>query len=150
MLGDDDKKIQPLLSSKKSGPHLVTISQVARLRDNLGEIKLYNGNVGVVFTFINDEISHQELYWLHGYNYSKLLKLLRTIGAGTDALNRKEVIGKKLWIVIKHKIKVVDGKEVDRTADMDDFSPADKKPNCPPIFEDYNITGINTEEFPEL
>jgi hypothetical protein len=140
----------PLVSSKKSGPHLVTISNVAKLRDNLGEVKLYKGNFGVVVTFSNEEITHQELYWLHGYNYSKLLKMLQLIGSGGDVLDSKEVVGKKLWIVIKHHVTIVDEVEVKREVEMFDFSAEDKVPNYPSLLEEYDVAApIEDNEFPE-
>jgi len=135
----------PLVSSIKSGPRLVTISNVAKLRDNLGEVKLYKGNYGVVITFTNEELTHQELYWLAGYNYSKLLKMLSLIGCNTDSIDKREVIGKKLWLIFKHNVTIEDGKEVKRECEIVDFSAEDRVPNVPQLIEEYDIGAIDRD-----
>ncbi len=139
-----------LISSVKSGPQLVTISNVTILKDDLGEEKLYKGNKGVVITFKNDEIEHQELYWLHGHNYSKLLKLLKAVDYELDHINTKHVIGRKLWIVIKHNIRVNNGIEEGRESELIAFSTESKEPNYPPLIEEYDVAAIeDNNEFPE-
>jgi len=151
MLGENNIPRQHLLSSKKSGPQLVTISNVAKLRNDLGEEKLYKGNVGVVLNFSNDEIVHQELYWLHGYNYSKLLKLLVLLECNTKQIDKREVIGKKLWLVFKHVITMIGGQEESRECEIISMSPESKVPKQSSLIEEYiNDNKSDPDEFPEL
>jgi len=147
-----------LVSSSKSGPHLVRISNITKYRNKSGEVVRNNGNTGVVIMFENDEIKHEELYWISGHNYSKLLKLLKLIGAesknedtGLEKLHMdpKTVVNKVLWIVIRHNVRVVDGKEVKRESELIDFSPEDRKPNYPNLIEEYDIASEDNNEFPE-
>jgi len=155
-----------LVSSSKSGPHLVKISNITKYRNKSGEVVRNNGNTGVVIMFENDEIKHEELYWISGHNYSKLLKLLKLIGAefkslmtkhilvddlsNTDlTIDPKTVVNKVLWIVIRHNVRVVDGKEVKRESELIDFSPEDRKPNYPNLIEEYDIASEDNNEFPE-
>jgi hypothetical protein len=150
MLGENTSNKQPLIPSIKSGPHLVTISNVSKLRDNLGELKLYKGNIGVVIKFTSDQIEHEELYWLHGRNYSKLLKVLRCINYTGDSIVAKDVIGKKLWLVFRHNVIISAGEEESRTAEIIEYSNEDKKPNYPDFIEEYDIAADETNtEFPE-
>jgi hypothetical protein len=75
--------------------------------------------------------------------------MLKTIGCGIDVLDRKEMVGKKLWIVIRHKVKLENGKEMSREADMFDFSAEDKRPNVANLIEEYESEN-NDNEFPEI
>ncbi len=137
--------ISPLLSSSKSGPCLVTISNVTKYKNKSGESIKYKGKEGVVVTFKNDEIEHEELYWIGGYNYSKFLKLLACVEAvftAPDYSKVKNVIGRKLWIVIRHNITIENGREIKRESEITDYSPEDKKPNVPPIIEEYDIAAV--------
>ena len=141
--------IKPLLSSKKSGPHLVTISNVTKYKSTSGEEIKRNGKVGVVVTFKNDEIEHEELYWIGGYNYSKLLALLTMLDVeillADDKVLKFNTIGlagKNLWIVIRHNITIENGRETKRESELTDYSTEDKKPNAPPIIEEYDIAAV--------
>lgn len=140
--------ISPLLSSSKSGPCLVTISNVTKYKNKSGESIKYKGKEGVVVTFKNDEIQHEELYWLGGYNYSKFIKILDILDLlpgildAVNKLNSEDVRGKKLWIVIRHNITIENGREIKRESEITDYSPEDKKPNVPPIIEEYDIAAV--------
>ena len=136
--GKIEHNYTPLVSELKSGPYLVTISQVAKLRNTLGEVVLYKGNNGVVITFKTDEGKyHQELYWIGGLNYSKLLKLLRLIGAGITRLDKREVIGKRLCIVIKTIVTLKGGFEINRKNVVEETVLPEKKDRYPSFNEEY-------------
>lgn len=145
MLGNNSHTT--LIASKKSGSQLVTITNLSILKNQDGKETLYKGNRGVVITFKNKDITHQELYWIKGFNYSKLLRLIKD--AGVDSISSKELKGKELWIVLKHIVMFEAGEEIDRKVILLETSPKDKVPNYPLIIEEYE-GDINNDEFPEF
>jgi len=147
MLGRKEDNHTPLISDVKSGPHFSTVVDAVVLKNNLGEEKLYKGSKGLVVTFLTlDGTKHQELYWL---NNSKILKLLLVTKTNIESAEYKELIGKKLWIVIKTKIKLENGKEVSRENEMIDFLSEHKMPNYPLIIEEYE-GDLESDEFPDF
>jgi len=145
---------KPLLSSAKSGPQLVTISNVTKYKNNLGEIVKRKGKEGVVVTFSGD-IQHEELYWIGGVGYSKLLRLMTLVDVpmqmnthnplmaeSFNFFNTKDMVNKSLWIVIRHNILMQGDREVKRESEIIDYSPEDKKPNYAELLEEYDIAAI--------
>ncbi len=143
MLEENTHNKQSLLSSVKSGPHLVTISKIEKFTNNLGESIKHKGHEGIVITFKSEDISHQELYWKAGYRYVKLLKLLKVLNVSPENITAKNVIGKKLWIAIRHNVTIEGDKEIKREVEIVEYSPEDKKPNVPSLYEEYDIMATN-------
>lgn len=142
MLEENTHSKQSLKHSCKSGPQLVTISNVSVFKNKSGEVLTYRGKQGIVVTFKNDDIEHEELYWLTGYRYAKFLKLIRALGIlGDNAM--VELPGKKLWIVIRHNVTINNHIETMRQAEIIDFSVGEKMPNYPLIIAEYDIASVN-------
>lgn len=107
----DAKKISILKHDVPSGLHNLTITDVRMHKKSNGEIITYQGNPGIVLSFSKDGLIHQELYWINGYNYTKLQKLLVLIGLDpTNEIHKKEIIGRGFWGVII-EVKVMRGSE---------------------------------------
>ena len=121
----------PVVTSLKSGKHLVKISKIGKL----GEQYSKDGNTGVLVKFVNDDISHEELYYIGGHNYSKLLKLFKVLDMPIEIthnsikLNVKDLKEKEFWIVIKHVLGAKKRTEL--------VSVHDKEPNVPLLIEEY-------------
>jgi hypothetical protein len=125
-----------LKSAAKSGPQYVTITEVKDFADDKGESLSANGHFGTVVTFKNDNIEHQEMYWLFGSRGNLYLRIVKKL---TDE-SGSHLIGKKLWIVIRHNILINDKQqEVKRESEIVHYSVGDKAPNYPAIFEQYDI-----------
>jgi len=117
-------KPYPCTKSERSGKHYVTISKTLEL----GKEYSKDGSTGVLVRFENESIVHEEIYYIGGYNYSKYLKLVREMEC--NHLSFTDMIGKQLWIVIKHiiaadvtKVKLV--------------SVHEKEPNVALLIEEY-------------
>ena len=128
---------QQLKTAAKSGPQLVTITDVRRFVDEKGKDILEKGKVGVVVTFKNDDIEHEELYWLGGNGYNKLVKILELLSVNVN--DRYKILGKTLWIVIRHNITIINDVKVKIEAEILNYSTDDSMPNYPLILETYDI-----------
>ena len=117
-------KTYPCTKSERSGKQYVTISET----EQLGSEYSKDGNTGVLVMFENDQIIHEEVYYIGGYNYSKYLKLVREMECNPFMID--ELVGKKLWIVIKHIISGDDCKVKLESVHA-------KEPNVPLILEEY-------------
>jgi len=117
-------KTYPCTKSERSGKQYVTISET----EQLGSEYSKDGNTGVLVMFENDQIIHEEVYYIGGYNYSKYLKLVREMECNPFMID--ELVGKKLWIVIKHIISGDDCKVKLESVHANE-------PNVPLILEEY-------------
>lgn len=141
MLGENFSYYKAQLKhSVKSGPQLVTITDVRRFLDDRGKELLFKGKHGIVIKFSNDNIEHEELFWLAGHRYVKLLKLMAALSIRTEVLSPILFLNKQLWILIRHNITIEKDVEVKREADIVKFSL--EMPNHPPIYEEYDIAAI--------
>lgn len=85
-----------------AGQYLFEISDAKTLKKSNGEPITHDGNPGLIITLKNshDEKSeiHQEVFWIDGYNYNKLLKIMEIIGIDpTEEVQKKQLIGKQFW-----------------------------------------------------
>ena len=132
-----------LKSAAKSGPQLVTIDKVERFLDEKGRELFDNKKHAIVITFKNDNIEHEELYWIHGENHNKLLKLLSEFKLAYNAFTRGSLLNQKLWIVIRHNILIDDKQnEVKRESEIVHYSVDEQMPNYPTILEEYDIAAV--------
>ena len=117
-------KPYPCTKSERSGKHYVTISET----EQLGSEYSKDGNTGVLVRFENDSIVHEEVYYIGGHNYTKYLKLFREVGL--QFIYSDNIVGKKLWIVIKH---IISGD--DRKVKLESVHA--NEPNVPLLIEEY-------------
>lgn len=80
-----------------SGQYVLTIANVNIHKKSTGEIITNNDCPGVIFTFSDDSYRHhQEVYWVNGFNHSKLIKLLAIIGVEySDDIPKKQLLNKR-------------------------------------------------------
>lgn len=92
-------------STVPAGAYLFTISNVKTFRKSNGDPILNEGNPGLVMTLSCDAGEHQELYWIEGFNYSKLLRILSHIKVDIEQdIKKKDMLGKQFWgLVIEYK-----------------------------------------------
>lgn len=113
-----------LKHAEKSGPQWVTIERLTLPFDG-----------GYTVKFKNDNIEHEEFYSIK-QNFSDFLKLLKILKSKDDIM---EIVGKQLWIVIRHNITMNGDVEVKREAEIVHYSADEKMPNYPSVFEEYDI-----------
>ena len=99
------KRESVFISDVPPGPHLFSILNAKTFAKSNGDPILHEGNPGLVLTFTCDAGTHQELYWIEGYNYIKLLKLLSQIGVSMAGdVQKKDLLRKQFWgLIIEHK-----------------------------------------------
>ena len=99
------KKISILSSQIPAGQHLLTITNAKTHKKSNGDIITYEGNPGVIITYSSDGLTHEEIYWVNGYNYSRLRKLMAQIGLDASGeISKKDLVGKQFWgVIIEYK-----------------------------------------------
>ena len=124
------KRESILISEVPPGAHLFTIIQARMFAKKSGELILHEGNPGLILTISSELGNHQELYWINGFNYPKLLKLMKEIGIDTDKdIQRKALLKKKFWGVItetktmRGTIEVGSEKRLTKTHTLTDHNP---------------------------
>lgn len=92
------KRISIFKTEIPAGQHQLTIVNCNTHKKSSGELITNNGSPGVVFTFENQGLLHQEIYWVEGFNYKKLQEILGVIGVDpTYDIVKKDLIGKMFW-----------------------------------------------------
>lgn len=134
-----------LKSAAKSGPQFVTIVGHRMFKDEKDNyITQCNGKGikcrGLVLKFQNENIEHEELYWILGKKHGKLAELQWMFSTMPDT---ESLLNKQLWIVIRHNILIDDKQnEVKRESEIVHYSVDEQMPNYPQIFEQYDIAAV--------
>ncbi len=68
------------------------------------------------------------------------MKLLKAIDVAPD--KTENAIGKRLWLAIIHNVTIEGDREIKREVEIVEYSPEDRKPSAPSLFEQYDIAAI--------
>jgi hypothetical protein len=92
------KRISIFITDVPAGQHLFTITNARNHKKSNGELITYEGNPGVILSYSSEGLVHEEIYWVNGYNYSRLRKLLAQLGLDpAGEIIKKDLIGKQFW-----------------------------------------------------
>jgi len=106
------------------GINLVAVSRIEKYCRPGGDPIFYNGSSGIIIDFVLVDPTletrkiHQEIFWLNGFNRSKLDKLLARIDCDLKSdIKKKDIINRKLWIYLRAIYKVKPDGHVDENSE---------------------------------
>jgi len=105
------------ISEITAGVHLVTILSMKRLLDSNKNQVIKDGEMAIIITFATgDNRRHEQVYYLGKGNegrerYFTSMCLDAGVDMSKTPLEKKDVIGKRLWIAIKEVFTLINGGE---------------------------------------